>query len=140
MLTFFIDKENKLIIEKYTGITRIASIAELMVNIWDHPDYEQNYDRVVDFQDVSLVFSREEFKQFTKVISENTNSMRGRAAVLVQGPTAAAIVTIYEDQMNHLHKVGIFASESEVMSFLDIDDSIFSKLQNSDAVRIAFKE
>lgn len=140
MLTFFIDKENRLIIERYTGITRIATVTELMVNIWDHPDYDQNYDRIVEFKDLDLVFSRDEFKQFTKVISESSNSMRGRAAVLVREPVIAAMATIYEDHMKHLHKVGVFASESEVMNFLNIDDSIFDKTQSSDAVTINTKE
>ena len=140
MLTFFIDKENGLIIEKYTGITRIASVAELMVKIWDHPDYDQNYDRIVEFQDLNLVFSKEEFQNFTKIISENANSMRGRAAVLVKEPAIAAMATMYEDQMSHLHMVGVFASESEVMRFLNIDDSIFGKTESEHAVTITLKD
>lgn len=140
MLTFYIDKENRLIIEKYTGITRIATVATLMVNIWKHPDYEQNYDRIVEFQDLNLVFSKEEFQQFTKIISENSNSMRGRAAVLVREPSTAAIVSMYEDQMNHLHKVDVFFSESEVMNYLNIDNSIFGKIKGSDVVVIDLEE
>lgn len=139
MLTFFIDKENKLIIEKYTSITRIANVAMLMVKIWDHPDYDRNYNRIADFREVDLVFSREEFQSFIKVVSENTNSMRSRAAILVEGASVAAIATIYADRMNHLQKIGIFASESEVMNFLNIDDSIFSKIQSSDAVRVGLE-
>ena len=140
MLTFFIDKENKLIIEKYTDVTRIGTIEKLMVNIWAHSDYEQYYDRIVDFQDSNLIFSREELKSFIKVISENSKSMRGRAAVLVRESGSAAIVTMYEDQMKHLHKIGIFCSESEVIKFLDIDDSVFDKLHSADAVTITLAD
>jgi len=140
MLTFFIDTESEIIIEKYTRVSRISNIANLMVNIWEHPDYDQNYDRVVDFQEVDLVFSREEFQNFIKIIKENDQSMRGRAAVMVQTPTAAAITTLYEDEMNHMHTVGIFASESEVMNFLNIDDSIFSKIDGSEAVTIHLEQ
>jgi len=140
MLTFYIDKENRLIIEKFAGITRIGSIEKLMVHIWDHPHYNKEFDRIVDFQDSNLVFSREEFRHFVEVIKESANSMRGKAAVLVQAPVSAAIVTMYEDRMNHLHKVGIFCSESEVVNFLNCDVSIFDKLQSSDVVKVPIEE
>ena len=140
MLTFFIDKENKLIIEKYSGITRIGTVAKLMVHIWAHPDYEKDYDRIVDFEESNLVFSRDELERFMAIISENSNSMRGKAAILVKGPSSAAIVTLYEDQMKHLHKIEIFCSKSEVMNFLNVDASPFNRIKGEDAVRISIEE
>ena len=140
MLTFHIDKDKRLIIEKYSGITRIGTVEKLMHHIWNHPNYEKDYDRIVDFLDCSLIFSREEFQQFKKAISENANSMRGRAAVLVKEPGSAAIVTMYEDQMNHLHKIGVFCYESEVANFLNLDSTVFDKTEKPDAVTITIEE
>ena len=140
MLTFFIDKESRLIIEKYTGIIRISTVRKLIDKVWEHAHYDRNYDRIIDFRNCELVFSLEELRNFIKMTSESPNAMRGKAAVLVQEPISAAIVTMYEDQMKHFHKVGIFCSESEVMNFLDVDNSIFDHTQSAEAITVSVKE
>ncbi len=133
-IKFFIDTEQKLIIEAFRGEISLATIGKAIPYIWNHPDYSPKFDGIIDFRKSKLLFSKSELHSLMKTIAEDENGMKGRAAVLVSEPIAAAMATIYGEQMKEYHSVGIFCEESEVIHFLRINADIFKKLDDSNAV------
>ena len=133
-IKFFIDTKQKVIIEAFRGEISLATIGKAIPYIWNHPDYSPKFDGIIDFRQSKLLFSKNELHDLMKTIAEDDKGLKGRAAILVSEPIAAAMATIYGEQMKDYHSVGIFCAESEVIHFLRIDPAIFNKLNDPKAV------
>lgn len=138
-VTFYIDTNREVIIEKFRGDATLASIAKSFPHIWNHPDYSPHYDGIIDFRECKLLFSATELNQMTQQIAENKKRMRGRAAVLVSEPMEAAIGAIYSEKMKEVHSAVIFCSNSEVMHYLNIDSGIFDEINRPEAVHLTIE-
>lgn len=133
---FYIDSENKIILEHFTGNVTLAKIVEAIPHIWDHPDYVPSYNRIADFRNCNLKFSHAEFHMLVESIAEFSERMNGKAAVVVSEPTTAAAGTMYSEKMKEIHSVKIVCSNSEVINYLGIDAGIFEKINDPKAMRV----
>lgn len=138
-VVFYIDTELEIILEHFKGDVTLAKVVEGIQHIWNHPNYVSSYDRIVDFRDCNVLFSHQDLQMLVKSVAEFPQRMRGRAAVLVSEPTAAAAGAMYIDQMKDFHSVAIFCSNSEVVNYLGVDPSIFKKLEDGEAVTVEIR-
>lgn len=136
---FYIDTELKIILEHFKGNVTGAKVVKGIPNIWNHPKYDPFYDRIADFRDCNLNFSHEGLYLLIKSISDFSQRIQGRAAVLVSEPISAAAVSMYSDQMKNIHRVGLFCSDSEVVNYLGVDPAIFKKIDDPEAVRVTIE-
>lgn len=133
---FFIDVDQKVIIESFFGDISFSIMEKAIPYIFNHPNYDKQYDGIIDFRKANLRYSKEELRHFIQTISTNEKGMRGRAAVLVSEPMSAAMATLYGEEMKSIHAVGIFCSESEVLHYLHNKPEIFKRIEQEDAISL----
>lgn len=133
---FYIDTSRETIIEKFTGKVTLPGIQKVFPHIWNHPDYRVEYDGIIDFRACQLDFKSDELRQLIQSVASSDKGMRGRAAVMVSEPVAAAMGVIYSEGMREVHPSSIFCSNSEVELYLNIDPGIFDQLSNPGAIHI----
>ena len=138
-VVLYFDKTTNVIMEHFRGDVTLAKVAAVFPHIWNHPDYSPKHDGIVDFRDCNFLFSHEELFMLVKSVTENSERMQGRAAVLVSEPMSAAVGAMFSDQMKDIHRVAIFCSNSEVVNFLSVDPDIFKKLDDPEAVKIVIE-
>lgn len=131
---FLIDTEQKVIIETFYGNISLSMIEKAIPHILNHPDYDMTYDGIIDLRKANIKYSKEELLRLVKTVSENEHGLRGRAAVLVSEPMSAALATLYGEEIEGLHSVGVFCSESEVQYYLGINTAIFNKVIDSASI------
>lgn len=135
-VVFYIDTEKRVIIEGFRGDVTLAKAIEVFPDIWNHPDYSPAYDGIVDFRDCNFLFSPEQLQMMFKRLGESDDRIRGRIALLVSDPMAAAMGAMYSEEIKSVHGAGLFCSNSEVINYLGVDPGIFNKLDDPGAVRV----
>lgn len=133
---FFINVDQKVIIETYYGDISISSIEKAILHIFNHPDYNNHFDCIIDFRKANSRYSKNALHDFVKSYAENEQKLLGRVAVLVSEPMSAAMATLFEEETRAFHSLGIFCSESEVHRFLQITPEIFSKIDDMERISL----
>lgn len=133
---FFIDVEEKVILERFFGDITISNIEKAIPFIYGHPDYNKHFDVVVDFRKANSRYSKQALHDFVKSYAENEQKVLGRVAVLVSEPMSAAMATLFGEEVKAFQSLGIFCSESEVYRFLQITPEIFSKIDGRERISL----
>ncbi|NEN23715.1 hypothetical protein G3O08_09405 [Cryomorpha ignava] len=133
---FFIDVDQKVILETFYGDISISDIEKAIPHIFNHPDYNKHFDVAIDFRKANSKYSKQALQDFIKGYVENDQKVLGRVAILVSEPTSAAMATLYGEEMKEIHTLGIFCSESEVHRFLRISPEIFKKIDALETISL----
>lgn len=133
---FFIDVDQKVILERFFGDIAISNIEKAIPLIYGHPDYNKHFDVVVDFRKANSKYTKNALHDFVKNYSESEQILLGRIAVLVSEPMSAAMATLFREEVKAFHSLGIFCSESEVHRFLQITPEIFSKIDDMERISL----
>lgn len=135
-LKFYIDVDEKVIIEAFYGAVSISGIEKVIPFIYKHPDYNRQFDAIIDLRNANSSFTKQALYDFLKIYAENEDLILGRIAVLVSEPMSAAMATLYDEEMSGYHSLGIFCSESEVHHFLQTKPDIFSKIDHVEKISL----
>lgn len=133
---YCIDKQQKIVIRSFHGEVSLSSLGKSLALVWIDPDYDVLYNGIGDFRDSKLVFSRTMLTKIIKMVSENTNSLQGRVAILVSDSLTAAIATIYGDELRNLSQVEIFCYTEDATKFLRVEANILDCLADVRAIDI----
>ncbi len=139
-IKFFIDTDQKTIIEVFEGEITLPAIGKSIPHVWRHPDYSPTLQGILDFRKAKVAFSNTELHDLIKSISDDDRGSRGKVAFIVSEPLLAAMATIYEERMKEFQSVAIFCHQENALNFLGIDASIFDKINHPDAVSVDLSE
>ena len=133
---YCIDKDQKIVVRSFHGEVSLASLQKSIAMVWDDPDFNAVYKGIADFRDGKLLFSKVMLYKIIKTVSENSLSLQGKIAILVSEPLAAAMGTIYGEEMKNLSHVEIFCYLSEAIKFLQTDSNILDCLNDVKAIYV----
>lgn len=127
---YCIDKELKIVVRSFHGEVTLTSLEKSLALVWIDPDYDPHYNGLADFRYSKIVFSKDVLYKIIKTVSDHPKSLQGRVAIIVSEPLAAAMATIYGEQLNNMSEVEIFCYTLEATNFLKADPSILNCLND----------
>src|SRR5690606_8905439 len=99
---YYIDKEQRIVIRSFHGEVSLNKLEKSLAKVWADPEYDVSYNGLADFRDCTLLFSKVMLSQIIKTVSDSALSLQGKVAILVSEPIAAAMATIYGEQLNNM--------------------------------------
>jgi hypothetical protein len=135
-IKFYIDKDKKLIVQRFYGKVSFCQIQECSPHIWEHPDYNPAFNNIVDLRQCDMLFSKPEFKAMIDQLNSDDRALTAKVALMVSEPHEAAMAVMFCDKVEGLEDAGVFVADSELKKFLGEDGSVFKLLEKSGAVEI----
>ncbi|HKL39095.1 MAG TPA: hypothetical protein VJ894_00360 [Cryomorphaceae bacterium] len=130
-------KEEKLIIQMFSGKLTYEKWLKSAEAIWENPEYDSSYCGIVDFRKADVQMKIKEVKAIIELLSsKNNQALRADTAILIDEPTAAAFASIFADSMKELINTKIVTTEEGAAAKLSLNRSVFESLYGTDAVTL----
>lgn len=134
-LKFCIHKEQMTVVRSFFGEVSLEAIKQSLNYIWNLPEFNSNYNGIADFREAKLLFSKNDLYEIINKVAEDQKSLRGKVAILVSEPFAAAMATIYGQHSVNIERVEIFCYTLEATKYLGVDPNIMNCLNEVEVVQ-----
>lgn len=122
--TYRILKDNKLIIEHYSGFFElIDSFYIKKIEISD-PEYNPNFNMIIDFRKAKISVNSKDVNSYIDFFKSQPKMHGNRkTAFLIDSPKEAAITTLYSNHVSTLSYIGkVFSTIEAAVKWLRIDN------------------
>jgi len=122
MSSYKIFKEKAFVFVEFRGEVMYQDLLQLNIEVSKDPDYEINFNGIIDFREANL---RVSVKEVVK-IAEHTiaaDSAKGRWAFLVSEPFDTALAKLYKEKISSLHPQAVYSTVDRAVTFLNYNFS-----------------
>jgi hypothetical protein len=122
--SYKIFKEHRLIIEAHSGALDLQTMKKFTDIQVKDPDYDPNYNVIVDIRDAEVEFSLNEIKEFVSFIQEHDSTFGIRKdAILTSTSKQVAMASLYAE-MQYLIKARtmVFSTINSISDWLSIEN------------------
>jgi hypothetical protein len=121
--TYYILKDNKLVIEVLSGSFDISEYLNLKQSEIESPDYEPNFNLILDIRNIEDTQSLKTIKEYTESIKPvQIFNRRIKAAVITNTPAQVAGATLYKLFENKSIDYKIFSTLENALNWLGISE------------------
>lgn len=128
-IRFYIDVNQEALILKFSGKLTFDRWYRGASAVWDHKDYQKSFDGIVDFRSSELDMKTADVKKIVEIMqTEEEKAPRGKAVILVSEPMAAALGSIFSDNVKDVQTANIVLSEDDALKILNLQDDLFRRV------------
>lgn len=104
-----------------TGYACLDTLMELHEVIVNHPDYDREYQGVVDWRSSLAALTREDVKQLASRTLKYPLSSTATWVAIVDAPDLTAYATMFKNDISSQHPVEVCCTEKRASEILGID-------------------
>lgn len=118
---FAILPERRLVVLHYIGLTHKDDIKEMALQIWNHPDYDQTFDGIMDCRNAILQLSPQDINELAEYFVVHPDALTGKVAVVALGPMETVLTMIYAKRLAPKNSMKIFFTWVAACAFVGVD-------------------
>lgn len=118
---FHIAPERRLIVARYIGQTTVEDMKDLADKIWAHPDYNQNFNGILDYRKAEMNASPDAISAIADYFLNASDASYGRAAVVTSRPLETALNILFADRMQRRNVLQVFTTWEASCEFLGLE-------------------
>lgn len=116
--TFSIDSERELIVARYIGPTTVQDMKDLAAAVWAHPDYNQNFNGILDYREATLDASPGAIGEIASYFLTASDASYGRAAIVTSRPLETALNFLFAQRMRSRNVLQVFTTWAAACEFI----------------------
>lgn len=113
--------EQHFIVAGYVGRTTVADIKALAGHIWADPEYNQNFNGILDYTEATLDASPKAIDELCQYFLYSSEASLGRAALLVTRPLETALNSLFVRRMQQRNALQMFCTWEAACRFHAIE-------------------